>query len=295
MSDWCAAPRDGERRAIRMVGRPDLDASYDALRARVSELRERLAEIPETAVVGLRLANEPAFLAAFLACLEAERAVVLLDVTWKGAELARALAAVPIELLVTGGSVAPADERALDGCATLRLAASGEPLAHEAARSAERPRTASPLPPGTAVVHWSSGSTGRPKPLPVSRAALVHRAECLAHAIRFEAEDRTLCSLPLSHCHGIECLALPTLAAGAELQLMDPYSSDATAVAEAVEATRTTIFSALPRFYAELLQSPPGSRRMAGVRLPFCGSAALSPEVANRFHERRIRADNGLS
>ena len=168
------------------------------------------------------------------------------------------------------------------GAPELLLDAGGRP----AMSPAEKARaSASPL-TDVAVVHWSSGSTGEPKPIAVSAPALAERAGCLARAAPFSTEDRTLCALPLSHCHGIECLAMPTLAAGAELVLLDPLRAGAERVARWIERHRITFFSALPRFYEELLRLELDPAGLASLRMPMCGSAALHPQTSRRFAER---------
>ena len=249
---------------------------YPTLEARVEDLRLRLAETPADALVALRIGNEPAFLVAFLACARARRPVVLVDPLWKAAEIQRAESLLDISLWIQSGEglehSGPVWTLSVDGRVSepLERVSSGSDTVLES----------------TAVVHWSSGSMGPPKPLLFSPHQLAERAACLAANAPFDPGERVLCSLPLSHCHAIEYLALPTLAIGGELVLMDPLRAAAADVVQTIRECRVTFFSALPRFYEEVLELDVDPTSMRTIRMPMCGSAALDPNVARQFHER---------
>jgi acyl-CoA synthetase (AMP-forming)/AMP-acid ligase II/aryl carrier-like protein len=258
------------------------------LAARAAAFADELTALPADALVGLRIGNEPAFLVAFLGCLAARRPAVLLDPLWTDAERRYASARVGAVALVQ------CETDALPGLGGWLLDAAGRLRARGAgADLARRPELAD-----VAVVHWSSGTTGRPKPIVVPRAALDWRVSTLVPAFSLAPGDRMLCIVPLSHCHGLDCISLPTLAAGAELVLMDPLAATPEAVAQVVERQAVTHLSGLPRFWAQLLQSAVAPAALASLRVPLCGSAALPPDVARNFAAcfgRRIRAGYGVT
>ena len=277
-----ADPEQASRCAIRTAQH---NLSYAELETRVEAFAAHLRTTPEGTTVGLRLGNVPAFLVACLACLRARRPVVLLDVLWKNSELSAAAQEVQVDLLVqaagteSSSSAAAPAEQVFDAPtwplhAEGTLTTTSPPQIPPLAASSLRP------PADTAIVHWSSGSTGIPKSIPVSRDALHHRLHSLLHVVAPHAGDRMLCVLPLSHCHGIECLAFPTLLAGASLVLMDPLAASTPEVVTTIAKEHITLFSSLPRFYMELLEGPYDRASFADLRVAISASAALEPEVA---------------
>jgi|GEM_PF-1972722 len=271
------------------VRRGELVLTYAALEDRVANLAQALAATARGTMIGVRMGNEPAFVVAVLACFAAHRPVVLLDVLWSDAELEHGASRLDVGLLLqVRGSERCELATSIFSSSSGLLNAEGslvEPLTLHAAEQAER---ISPVDDrnDVALVLWSSGSTGQPKPIFVPHDRLAHRLGSLTTSLRLEENDRTLCILPLSHCHGIECLALTTLLAGAELVLMDPMTAHPAAVAAAIDEGQITVFSALPRFYDQLLHLPAEPGALSSLRIPMCGSAALAPQVSRAFAQR---------
>jgi len=279
-----AASRD--RPAVR---RGELVLTYAALEERVADLAQALSATARGTVIGVRMGNEPAFVVAVLSCFRAHRPVVLIDVLWSDAELEHGASCLDVGLLlqVRGSERCELASSTFSSSSGL-LEADGrlvEPLEAPAAEQAERVSLTVDL-DDVALVLWSSGSTGQPNPIFVHHDRLAHRLGSLTTSLRLEEDDRILCILPLSHCHGIECLSLTTLLAGAELVLMDPMAAHPAAVASAIDEGQITVFSALPRFYDQLLQLPAVPGALSSLRLPMCGSAALDAEVSRAFAQR---------
>lgn len=261
---------------------------YGTLAARVELLASELSVIPEGSAVGIRIGNEPAFLVSFLACLRAGRAAVVLDPFWTELEWRYATNQVEMSLILCS------DEARHSGSSTCVL----DPLGRIVSWPSAVGHSSRFAYQDIAVIHWSSGSTGRPKPIGVSRRALAFRVASLVEAFSLTAADRMLCFVPLSHCHGLDCISLPIIAARGELVLLDPRSATPERVVDEVAARDITVFSAFPRFYELLLSAKADSDSLGPVRLPLCGSAALSPSVARAFAMRfgnRIRNGYGLT
>ena len=283
--------------ALALAGRPPGetavrwgDATLDrgTLAARAQVVAGHLAGLPDGALVGLRLRNEPAFLVAFLGCLLARRPAALLDPYWTDAERHHASARLGGVALVQGES------DVLPDSGGLVLDSLGGVRAHH-------PRPVLAQRPGlgeAAVIHWSSGSTGRPKPIVVPREALAFRGRTAARALELSPGDRLLAFVPLTHSHGLDNLALPALFAGAELALMDPWQATPAAVAEAIGRLGITHVSGLPRFWAAWQEADVAPAGLATLRVPVCGSAALAPDVARAFAQRvgrRLRIGYGVT
>lgn len=143
---------------------------------------------------------------------------------------------------------------------------------------------------GMGAVVMTSGSSGDPKGILIDHQRLVLRSQIFADAVGMSEGDRTLCTLPLSHCHGLECLALPTLLRGGQVHLIPPHAAAPTTVLGTIERERITFFSSVPGFYDRAVRLPEGrSYDLGSLRHAFCGSAALAPSTAHKFEARFAR------
>ena len=93
------------------------------------------------------------------------------------------------------------------------------------------------------MVQFTSGSTGEPKGIKISKDAMFYRAMNLAHTLELTSKDKTLCSIPLSHSHGIDCLVLTTLLTGGELHIMNPRFAAPTTVLSYLEDFKITFIA----------------------------------------------------
>lgn len=150
-----------------------------------------------------------------------------------------------------------------------------------------------------ACIQFSSGSTGASKGILLSKEAFFYRSHYLLTSLGLREDDRTLCTLPLSHTHGAECLALPTLLAGGTLYLKSPKFAFPLYILEELERCGITFFSSIPQFYdfavkLEHAKAPD----LSALRHPFCGSAALARSTAEAFFARygvHIKQGYGLA
>jgi acyl-CoA synthetase (AMP-forming)/AMP-acid ligase II len=153
--------------------------------------------------------------------------------------------------------------------------------------------------PGIGIMQFSSGTTAASKGILLGHEALYYRSHYLSRAIGLGESDRTLCTLPLSHTHGAECLALPSLMTGGTLFLKSPRFSFPLYILEELERLRITFFSAIPQFYDVAVKlSLARPLDLGALRLPFCGSAALARTTAEAFFAKygvHIRQGYGLA
>jgi long-chain acyl-CoA synthetase len=137
------------------------------------------------------------------------------------------------------------------------------------------------------MIQFTSGSTGEPKGILLSHEAVFERSHSLRESLGLNSKDRTLCAVPLTHSHGIDCLTLPTLLAGGTLFIYPPQLAAPTSILSLIEKEKITFFSSIPSFYElclKLIKSQTYDLR--SLRLPFCGSAALSEKTAEDFFEK---------
>ena len=100
-----------------------------------------------------------------------------------------------------------------------------------------------------AAILYTSGSTGRPKGVVLSHANLWLGAIAVAHYLKLEASDRTLCVLPLSFDYGQNQL-LSTWAAGGCAVPLDYLT--ARDVAKAAERDGVTVLAGVPPLWTQL-------------------------------------------
>ena len=131
-----------------------------------------------------------------------------------------------------------------------------------------------------ALLPYTSGTTGRPKGVVLSHGNLLAGAEALRRAWRWESSDRLVLCLPLFHMHGLGVGLHGTLLTGAAAVLQASFEPDKV-ISACAEAT---MFFGVPTMYMRLVETP-GVETMGDLRLCVSGSAPLSADLHNRFHE----------
>ncbi len=125
---------------------------------------------------------------------------------------------------------------------------------------------------GIDVVLFTSGSSGHPKGVLIDRRALIASADASAAHLRWFADDRWLCCLPLAHISGLSVLTR-CLLAGASMVLMPEGSFDPHELAQTVTTRRVTLLSLVPAMLARLLDI--GWTAPAHLRAILVGGSSL--------------------
>lgn len=269
------AARRGDAAAIKWGGNREL--SYSQLISRVDSLKRELAGVGPGSAVALHLTNVPTFLVSVLAVTELGGTVMPLDPMLPKGERDALVSALNPSLVLTQAAaeiVAGVAHWQLDDVGGVTAKGQGHDARH-------------PVIEGTAFIQWSSGTTGRPKGILIGAEALWARAQHIQRAVTLTDAERTLCAVPLTHSHGLDCLAFPTLLGGGTLWLMPPQAATPMSVLNALTESRISFFSSVPSFFAvcNRLQHPE-EYDLSALSRPFCGSAALSRTVAEGFLER---------
>jgi acyl-CoA synthetase (AMP-forming)/AMP-acid ligase II len=137
------------------------------------------------------------------------------------------------------------------------------------------------------VVHCTSGSTGTPKGIVLSSANIVARIDNWSASLALTEDDIVLCSLTLSHCHGIDVLMLPGLFNGCRVVAPDLDRISPRRIAGLFKEHRVTTFSSLPYFYELMVDTvAPERTDLSSLRYMISGSAPLADRTAVRFRER---------
>jgi acyl-CoA synthetase (AMP-forming)/AMP-acid ligase II len=151
----------------------------------------------------------------------------------------------------------------------------------------------------TALLIYTSGTTGRSKGVALPFRAVAGAIGALTTLWAWSEDDRLVLALPLFHVHGL-CIGLHgTLLHGNETVLLPTFDADA--VIDAL-ADGGTVFMGVPTMYTRLVAAldaaPDRARPLRRVRLFTSGSAALSPDLFDRFEAHtghRILERYGMS
>ncbi|MGD9958452.1 class I adenylate-forming enzyme family protein [Nocardioides sp.] len=134
-----------------------------------------------------------------------------------------------------------------------------------------------------AALLYTSGTSGRPRAAMLSHRALLANVEQVA-AIEppmIGPQDIVLGVLPLFHVYGLNAMLGVVLRQGACLVLLERF--DPQSALDLIAAEQCTVVPVAPPVFAHWLPIEDLGSRLGSVRLMLCGSAPLSPEVADRF------------
>ncbi|NUR57639.1 MAG: AMP-binding protein [Catenulispora sp.] len=232
-------------------------AAHAASRAALFGQRHRSGMEPH---IGILLANTDEFVFWLEAAALAGAALVGVNPTRRGAELARDIRHAECELLVTSRSHLPLlaglglDEDALP------LLVVDEPGYSEALAAFEGigPLDVEPVAPVTEdsrlLLYFTSGSTGAPKAVTCVQGRLAASGTVMAE--RFALSTSDVCYIPMPMFHGNAILAnwAPALVAGAAVALRDRFS--ASGFLSDVREYQATYFTYVGRAISYILATP---------------------------------------
>ena len=131
-----------------------------------------------------------------------------------------------------------------------------------------------------AAIFYTSGTTGRPK-----GARLTHRAVLGSLGVGAlwpsgARRDEAVIGLPVAHIMGFVVL-LGLAASGIPVHMLPSF--DASAVLDAIESRRATLFVGVPAMYRMLLDAGAEERDLRSVRVWGSGADAMPTDLARRF------------
>jgi acyl-CoA synthetase (AMP-forming)/AMP-acid ligase II len=137
-------------------------------------------------------------------------------------------------------------------------------------------------PDAVAVLAYTSGTTGRPKAVPLTHRQLLSSIRPAMAAWRWGEDDVLAHALPLFHQHGLGGLHAVVITGGTA-RLRSRFT--AAGLAETIGQHRASVLFAVPTMYQAMLDDlgPGGRPLLASLRLAVCGSAPLSPLLAERL------------
>ncbi len=177
--------------------------SRKELQARVDAVRAALDGPGKKALVFILCRNDPASFAAYIACLQAGHAALLLSHDMEPSLLGRMTAAyLPEFIWSPRGEGHPGYRRSSGGLGMHRLYRRESSGRH------------APLHPDLALLLSTSGSTGDPKLVRLSRGNLQANAASIRSYLELGPEERPVTSLPMHYSYGLSVINSHLLAGG---------------------------------------------------------------------------------
>ena len=286
-----AADRAPDRIAVRVDGEPVTHAELDAAAGRVAAWLAGRVHVGDRVL--LAAGSSLGFVRCYLGALRAGAVVVLANPAYTAAELGHLAAD-------SGAVLAFADRepaRLLAGLGRLGVLGSGTapPLildVGEQPDDASRARGASaatgsgpaagsmPRPQDVALLAYTSGTTGTPKGVPLTHRQLAASITSAMAAWRWSGDDVLVHALPLYHQHGLGGLHA-ALIAGGTVHIRSKFT--AADLVQTIDATGASALFAVPTIYQALMNAEVPAGRLRALRLAVCGSAPLSPALAERL------------
>jgi fatty-acyl-CoA synthase len=207
--------------------------------------------------VGVLLENVPEFIFVLLGAGLAGAAIVGINPTRRGAELARDINHTDCQLIVTDASMRPLLDgipldltpgRVLDIDGTAYLDVLGE--AAGAVGRDEGAPLAAPDPDTLFALLFTSGSTGAPKAVRMTQG----RAARAVASATFLSSDVLYCAMPLYHGNALNANLFPALRSGAAIALRRKFS--ASAFLPDAQRYGVTFFNTVGRALNHILSTP---------------------------------------
>jgi malonyl-CoA/methylmalonyl-CoA synthetase len=141
-----------------------------------------------------------------------------------------------------------------------------------------------------AMILYTSGTTNKPKGVVSTHANLNAQISTLVNAWEWNADDHTMCVLPLHHVHGIVNVVCCSMWSGATCRFLPSFSAEA--IFNIFLEGKLNVFMAVPTIYFKLIahweslpadKQQPLSKCMKKFRLMVCGSAALPVTVMEKW------------
>ncbi|HUI02036.1 MAG TPA: AMP-binding protein, partial [Acidimicrobiales bacterium] len=236
--------------------------------------------------VGVLLENVPEYLFLLCGAALAGAAVVGINPTRRGAELARDVRHTDCQLVVTDEGSLPLLEGLDIGVGPDRVLLAGSPTYARATQRGDGrppPGWAPPGPDALYLLLFTSGSTGAPKAVRVTQGRMAGQASTMARGSGFGPGDVMYCAMPLFHGNALNTCVVPAVASGATLVLRRRFS--ASGFLPDVRRYGVTYFNYVGRALAYVLATDPAPDD-ADNTLRFGFGTDASPRDISAFKRR---------
>jgi acyl-CoA synthetase (AMP-forming)/AMP-acid ligase II len=286
-----AADRVPDRVAVTVDGEPVTHAELDDGAGRVAAWLAGRVHAGDRVLLAAR--SSLGFVRCYLGALRAGAVVVLANPAYTAAELGHLAAdsgavlafADPGPARLLAGMEVPGAPEGLgplgSGSAPLLIVEAGPtPSGSVPARRSRAAVESMPRPQDTALLAYTSGTTGTPKGVPLTHRQLAASIGAAMAAWRWTADDVLVHALPLYHQHGLGGLHA-ALIAGGTVHIRSKFTP--ADLVQTIDQTRASVLFAVPTIYQALVNSGVRAEGLRTLRLAACGSAPLSPALAQRL------------
>ncbi|MFF0384872.1 long-chain fatty acid--CoA ligase [Streptomyces sp. NPDC004286] len=244
--------------------------------------------------VAVRLPNIPQFVFAYFGIMKAGLVMVPLNPLLRAAEIAHHLRDSGSAVLITSDEFTEEALKGLDQfdndvtTFVVRRSATSLPVG---TRDFDDLLTAEPLETAvatsaddTAVIIYTSGTTGLPKGAELTHLGLYMNCTLAAETFELRGDDVGMAVLPLFHVFGLSSVLNTTIRYGGTLVLVPRF--EITAVIDAIERHRVTLFAGVPTMYVALLNADTTGRDMSCLRMGSSGGSAMPDQVRQGIEDK---------
>jgi len=144
----------------------------------------------------------------------------------------------------------------------------------------------------------SSGSTGQQKIFGFNDLKLYQKFSNLANYLQFTEVDQSLCSLTITHSHGL-MICIPILLNGGCVHFLNAKNCQPEQIIQYVHAHKISVLTGVPYQYNLMLHTDiPIKNPLQTLRYCFCGSAPMSYYLTTTFFKKfkvRLNQAYGVS
>lgn len=220
------------------------------------------------------LANSPATIDLYLACVKAGVIFVPINILYREREVSHIVGDAEPAAIVADGDVP-----------SVKTAWQVEELVREASALSDEPPNVAIDGDDAAAIVYTSGTTGQSKGAVLTHNNFAANAINLVVSWRFTSTDRLLLGLPLFHVHGLGNGLHCWLISGCRMRLLTRFEHRK--AAEEFRAFQPSVFFGVPANYVRFLDLT-GEEKTIGesMRLFVSGSAPLPAHVLEEFEQR---------
>jgi acyl-CoA synthetase (AMP-forming)/AMP-acid ligase II len=254
-------------------GPPDTSLTFRELERRTLELATVLRErLPSHSTVLLCYPNRPAYHAAFLGTLAADKTVFPVSIDSAAPELESAARRSSAAAVIVASELVPLLRPHFANAETLMGLSSDSVLLTD-------PSWPIQTADGPALLLQSSGTTDRPKIVRRDGASLDAVSGAMVNACHFTADDHVLAAVPLCHSYGLEHGLLAPVAAGSCVHVCEKL--DLPAVLAEIRTGGITMLPGVPFMFDMLVRA--GDAAFPALRRAYSAGGPLPRATFDTF------------
>ncbi len=257
--------------------------TYSQLLKNIGQIKQQLEEVGlgDDDVITVAMRNGPAMVQTLIGCMsQCTCAPLMPDFTTD--EFKRYLLALGPKIVLADNHSNPAIQQAADELEipVCTVTETDRRLTLDNISANIPDRSTPDLPEGSALLLFSSGTTALPKLIPLTHQNIIWSTQSISSHLQLTNVDKTICTMPLYHVHGLLGTVFATLASDG--QVYCPPHFDEIQFFDILNQTKISWYSAVPTIHKAILEALRlHAERMPGYRLRFIrsSSSALTEDV----------------